>query len=123
MSANCSMCGHEVRAVSGDEGTSHYEPVERSAGAAPPEPITDTSVLAIPNLTAEEVEAFDAAMALKPPERSAGAAPIDVERLAEALWQDYRRRRPSGRDPLAFFRERAKLIAAEYARLSEGTDR
>ncbi len=55
----------------------------------------------------------------EPHERSAGAAPIDAERLAEALWQDYRRRRPSGRDPLAFFRERAKLIAVEYARLAE----
>ncbi len=31
----CSMCGHEVRIVSGDEGRSHYEPVERSAEASP----------------------------------------------------------------------------------------
>ncbi len=33
MSTSCPMCGHEVRVVSGDEGTSHYEPVEEDVPA------------------------------------------------------------------------------------------
>ncbi len=56
MSTNCSMCGHEVRVVSGDEGTSHYEPVEATERWT--------------RLTGE---------------RSAGAAPIDVDALEDAM--------------------------------------
>ncbi len=56
---------------------------------------------------------YDAALAH---ERSAGAAPLDVERLREAI--DSFIRSNTGFDV-----DDAEAIATEYARLSEGTDR
>ncbi len=50
-------------------------------------------------------------------ERSAGAAPIDVERLAEAIRFD------SPTLSLRASQLYAEAIAAEYARLAEETDR
>lgn len=90
---------------------------EHSAGVAPPKPITDISVLSIPDLTAEEIEAFDAAMGQA--ERSAGVAPLDVEDLGWVLYE-------MGVDDLDL--EDARKLAAHIivrlaARLSEGTDR
>ncbi len=57
-------------------------------------------------------------------ERSAGAAPLDVERLAEALVPITREVLFSGdKDASNWRRSTAEKLAAEYARLSEGTDR
>ncbi len=117
--ARLTATGYRIVAVPGATAINRYreaEAHERSAGAAPPEPITDTSVLAIPDLTAEEAEAFDAAMAK--PERSAGAAPPDVEVLAQAIANaDELDDLDEDNEWFTTPRLLAQAIAAEYARL------